>query len=89
MHGATAGAGLWISLQPGFSALPPYGTLALGSLGLSPLATLAPPTSGTTATLTLPIPNVPSLAGTTVYLQGIDVASQLLSNGVSESFVAR
>ncbi|MFN3241574.1 MAG: FG-GAP-like repeat-containing protein [Planctomycetota bacterium] len=87
VHGAPLGAGVWLSLQPANVATP-LGVLGLGPVGLGPLTTLPAPTSGTVASQSFVLPNVPAMAGVTLYLQAIDVATLRLSNTLHETFVA-
>lgn len=87
MHGAPLGAGVWVALQPANVATP-IGVLGLGAAGLGPLTVLPAPSSGTTASQSFVLPNIPALAGLPIYLQAIDLATLRLSNTLHETFVA-
>jgi len=87
LHGAPLGAGVWLSLQPA-NVPTTIGVLGLGPAGFGPLTTLPAPSTGSVASQSFVLPNVPALAGITLYLQAIDFGSLRLSNTLHETFVA-
>jgi hypothetical protein len=87
-HGATAGAAVWLALQPAHLPLPPFGTLGLDPATASPFALLPAPATGSVAELAFVLPNTPTLAGLFVAVQGFDLAALALGNTLHETFVA-